>query len=89
MGGSVPLGYDVVNRKLIVNKAEVAQVEYIYKKYLELKSGEQESILDKSIWNSVQEQLKENTLNEAGKKNDVYEYLLKGKVFDEVGNVYN
>ena len=135
MGGPVPLGYDVVNRKLVVNKAEVAQVEYIYKKYLELKSiekvlhhitlkgyinkrgntytkhslrtiltsvlyigkmshkgeifdGEQESILDKSLWEAVQEQLKQNTLNEAGKKNDAHEHLLKGKVFDELGNVY-
>jgi len=40
MGGPVPLGYDVVNRKLVVNRAEVEQVEYIYKKYLELKSIE-------------------------------------------------
>jgi hypothetical protein len=30
MGGYVPLGYDVVDRKLIVNEAEAAQVRTMF-----------------------------------------------------------
>ncbi len=36
MGGMVPLGYDVVDRKLVVNEAEAEQVRTIYRRYLEL-----------------------------------------------------
>ena len=35
-GGTPPFGYDVVDRKLIVNPAEAATVRHIYKRYLEL-----------------------------------------------------
>ena len=38
MGGTVPLGYDVVERKLIVNKAEAASVRYIFQRYLDVGS---------------------------------------------------
>ena len=38
MGGTVPLGYDVKNRKLVVNKAEAKDVVEIYRRYLKLKS---------------------------------------------------
>ncbi len=38
MGGPVPLGYDVVDRKLIGNDAESDQVRYIMTRYLELGS---------------------------------------------------
>jgi hypothetical protein len=38
MGGTVPLGYDVKNRKLVVNKAEAKTVVEIYRRYLKLKS---------------------------------------------------
>jgi site-specific DNA recombinase len=34
MGGPVPLGYDVVERKLVANKAEAATVRHIYERYL-------------------------------------------------------
>src|SRR3984957_17444193 len=37
-GGSVPLGYDARDKKLIVNKAEAETVRYIFKRYLDLKS---------------------------------------------------
>src|SRR6201746_1925194 len=37
-GGTVPLGYDTRNKKLIINKAEAETVRYIFKTYLELKS---------------------------------------------------
>jgi site-specific DNA recombinase len=37
-GGTVPLGYDAKDKKLIINKAEAETVRYIFKRYLELKS---------------------------------------------------
>lgn len=38
MGGKIPLGYDVEDRKLIINKSEAEQVQYIFNRYLELDS---------------------------------------------------
>jgi site-specific DNA recombinase len=38
MGGNVPLGYDVKDRKLIVNEPEAATVRLIFKRYAELGS---------------------------------------------------
>ncbi len=38
MGGNVPLGYDVKDRKLIVNDAEAATVRRIFRRYAELGS---------------------------------------------------
>jgi site-specific DNA recombinase len=38
MGGMPPLGYDVKERKLVVNDAEALTVVGIYRRYLELKS---------------------------------------------------
>ena len=36
-GGSVPLGYDAKDKKLVVNQPEAETVRYIYQRYLELK----------------------------------------------------
>jgi DNA invertase Pin-like site-specific DNA recombinase len=38
MGGTVPLGYDVCDRRLVVNEAEAVLVRQIYQRYLELGS---------------------------------------------------
>ena len=38
MGGRTPIGYDVEDKKLIVNEPEAETVRYIFKRYLELKS---------------------------------------------------
>ena len=38
MGGHPPLGYDIVQRKLIINTAEAKLVRHIFSRYLELKS---------------------------------------------------
>ena len=38
MGGVPPLGYDVRDRRLVVNRAEAATVKHIYERYLELGS---------------------------------------------------
>jgi site-specific DNA recombinase len=37
-GGTVPLGYDAQDKKLIINKAEAKTVRTIFQRYLELKS---------------------------------------------------
>lgn len=39
MGGPVPLGYHVQDRKLIINEAEASTVWHIFARYLELGSG--------------------------------------------------
>src|SRR5882724_4450372 len=36
MGGNPPLGYDVSNRKLVVNSSEAASVRLIFQRYLDL-----------------------------------------------------
>jgi site-specific DNA recombinase len=47
MGGPVPLGYDVRERKLVVNEAEAAKVRLIFERYLKLGSlGELAAELD-------------------------------------------
>ncbi|TAK47205.1 MAG: recombinase family protein [Xanthobacteraceae bacterium] len=37
-GGTVPLGYDARNKKLVINKSEAETVHTIFRRYLELKS---------------------------------------------------
>jgi DNA invertase Pin-like site-specific DNA recombinase len=37
-GGTVPLGYDAKDKKLVINKTEAETVRYIFRRYLELKS---------------------------------------------------
>jgi DNA invertase Pin-like site-specific DNA recombinase len=39
MGGPVPIGYDVQERKLVINEAEAATVRHIFTRYLALGSG--------------------------------------------------
>ena len=39
MGGNVPLGYDLGERRLVVNPDEAEQVRHIFSRYLELRSG--------------------------------------------------
>lgn len=38
MGGNIPLGYDVRQRKLIINEAEAVTVRHIYRRYIDLGS---------------------------------------------------
>jgi site-specific DNA recombinase len=37
-GGTVPLGYDAKEKKLVINKGEAETVRYIFKRYLEVQS---------------------------------------------------
>jgi site-specific DNA recombinase len=39
MGGNPPLGYDVKDRKLVVNPAEAEQVRWIFARFIEIGSG--------------------------------------------------
>ena len=41
MGGPIPFGYDVVDRKLVINETEAEQVRYIFDSYLTANSIEQ------------------------------------------------
>ncbi len=38
MGGTLPLGYDVKDKELIINEKEAKVVKYIFERYMELKS---------------------------------------------------
>jgi len=39
MGGFVPMGYDVVSRKLVINEAEAATVRHMFRRFVELGSA--------------------------------------------------
>ena len=39
MGGFVPMGYDVVDRKLVINEAEAATVRHMFQRFVELGSA--------------------------------------------------
>ena len=73
MGGWTPLGYDVKDRKLIVNEAEAKLVRSIFKRFASFKSGT----------NLVRELARENARNKYGKlidKSYLYK-LLNNRVY--------
>ena len=39
MGGWAPLGYDVKDRKLVVNEAEAAMVRWIFERFVKMRLG--------------------------------------------------
>ena len=141
-GGTVPLGYDAKDKKLVINKTEAETVRTIFQLYLELKSfgklvaeldrrkivtkrrnvkvakyqggipftygplayflknriylgeihhggkwfrGEHPAILDRQIFDQVQQLLSENTVKR-GIKFSESGALLMGKLFDDKGN---
>ena len=141
-GGTVPLGYDAKDKKLVVNKAEAETVRVIFRRYLELKSfsklvadldrrrivtkrrntkvakynggipftygplayflknraylgevhhagkwykGEHEAIIDRKIFDRVQELLKSKRNGRKAKRSDSGA-LLAGKLYDDKGN---
>ncbi len=142
MGGLPSLGYDVKDRKLVVNHAEAETVRYIFRRYTELKSvrelkedldgagivskvrmgsdgsryggqplargalylmlqnriyrgeivhkgksypGEQEAIIDQTLWDSVQAILSENRVERANGKPGLEPSLLRGLLVDAHG----
>jgi DNA invertase Pin-like site-specific DNA recombinase len=143
MGGPVPLGYDVENRKLVVNRFEAKIVKLIYERYLDLGNvrslqedlekrrirskmrvsrdgkrsggqafargalytllanpvyvgeirhksehydGQHEAILDRDLWQKVQQQLKEQGTARKGITGKSVLSPLAGKLFDEKGS---
>jgi len=142
MGGVTPLGYDVRDRKLVVNESEAASVCLIYQRYRELGSvrllkddldrrgirskrrtyidgaqaggmsfargalyallsnpiyigeiahkgvrypGQHDAIVDRPVWDAVQEQLRENGAERSDRAGKVAPSPLTGKLFDESG----
>ncbi len=142
MGGTPPLGYDLRERRLLVNKAEAETVRLICKLYLELKTlrrvreeldrrsivskqwvsrgnvrhggfsfgrgalyhllanpiyagairhknvtypGQHEAIIEKAIWQRVQEMLSKKAAHPRGRTTRKSTGLLMGRLFDESG----
>jgi DNA invertase Pin-like site-specific DNA recombinase len=142
MGGTVPLGYDVRDHRLVVNPKEAATVRLIFQLYIELRSvrqvrdeldrtsivskqrvsktgarsggvrfgrgalyqmlanpiyvgeirhkrvshpGQHEPIVERSLWQRVQEMLTERAARQRGGATRRTTGLLTGKLFDENG----
>jgi site-specific DNA recombinase len=86
MGGYVPLGYDVQDRKLVVNEAEAASVRRIFQRFIDLGSA---TVLAREL-RGVGFRSKQGTLIDKGNlyrllNNRVYrgEALHKGKAYPE------
>ena len=60
MGGFVPMGYDVIDRKLVVNEAEAAMVRHMFQRFVELGSA---TLLTREL-------VAKGTLNKRGKPVD-------------------
>jgi DNA invertase Pin-like site-specific DNA recombinase len=84
MGGKVPLGYDVTNRKLVVNEPEAARVRRVFELFVETGSGVE----------TVHRLQAEGVTSKSGKllyKGDVYKALNLRTYIGEVthkANVY-
>jgi DNA invertase Pin-like site-specific DNA recombinase len=84
MGGKVPLGYDVANRKLVVNEPEAARVRRVFELFVETGSGIE----------TVRRLQAEGAVARSGRaldKGDVYKLLNLRTYIGEVthkGNVY-
>ncbi len=84
MGGKVPLGYDVANRKLVVNEAEAARVRRVFELFVETGSGVE----------TVRRLQAEGVTAKSGRplnKGDVYKALNLRTYIGEVthkGNIY-
>ena len=60
MGGFVPMGYDVVDRKLVINEAEAATIRHMFQRFVELGSA---TLLTREL-------VAKGTLNKRGKPID-------------------
>lgn len=83
MGGPVPLGYDVVNRKLLVNSQEARQVNYIYQAYLN--GGGLLTLVDKLNYESIttKDYTSQNGIYHSGKNwtKNVLHNLLRNPIY--------
>lgn len=82
-GGTIPLGYDVQNKKLVPNPAERKTIEYIFRKYVELK-GAQKLIVDLDAKGIVTKRRKAKQRKYQGGIPFTYgplAYLLKNRIY--------
>ena len=143
MGGLMPLGYDAIDRKLIINEAEARTVRTLFDLYLKYGNvrlvkedadrqglttktrtpnggqrrggepftrghiyklltnpiyvgeivhkgarypGAHEAIVNRQMWDSVQERLNRNSVARRSRSNSTNPSLLAGLIFDERGN---
>jgi len=136
MGGGVPIGYKLENKKLVPDEEYMTTVETIFEKYLKFKSvlklksyldenyirsrtdrkfskgnlykilvnkiniglithkgtdykGEHQGIINKEVFNRVQELLNQNRVAKKCSINAKSPSLLAGKIFDDNGNRMN
>jgi site-specific DNA recombinase len=63
MGGTLPIGYDVLERKLVVNKTEAKTVQHIFERYLELLSVQllKKDLDDRGVVSAIKVSRKGNT----------------------------
>ena len=143
MGGAVPLGYDVVEKKLVANNKEVKTVRHIYERYITLGTvrklkeeldaegyiskqrgnkqskgggkpfsrgalyallknplyigkvahqgnlfeGQHAAILDTTLWDSAQNLLNENRLNNQSRNSVKEPSLFAGLIYDDSNNL--
>ena len=132
MGGWTPLGYDIRDRKLVINAAEAVQVRFIFERFVRLGSvtklipvlakegitaksgkpvekgylyriisnpvyagearhkgtsypGEHKAIIDRALWQRVQDILKESPRKRATRSRARTPALLKGLIFGPNG----
>jgi len=133
ISGIAPIGYELVNKKLVIDNDNKEKVKFIFEKYLELKSvitlkkyleennintrndkcfskgnlyrilqnktyiglishksndyeGEQEGIIDKTLFDRVQDLLTANRIRNKNCVNSTNPSLLAGKIYDDKGN---
>ena len=132
MGGWAPLGYDIKDRKLVINTAEAANVRFIFERFAQLRSvtkliptladegiksksgkpiekgylyriisnpvyvgeavhkgtsylGEHKAIINRALWQRVQDILKESPRKRAANSRARTPALLKGLIFGPNG----
>ncbi len=83
MGGVVPLGYKVENRKLIVHEAEAATVQLIFQRYLDLESlpALQRDLLERGIRTRSRVLASGRTIGNVPFTNGPLSYLLKNRLY--------
>jgi DNA invertase Pin-like site-specific DNA recombinase len=82
-GGSIPLGYDVKDKKLVPNKTERETVNYIFKRYLELRSFQKlvEALDSKGIVSKSRPTAKQPNGGAVRLTYGPLAYLLKNRVY--------
>ena len=82
-GGSVPLGYDAIDKKLIVNKAEAENVRKIFTRYLELGTilKLQDDLKAKRIFSKSRPELKKGSKGGVPFTYGSLAYLLRNRIY--------